>query len=645
MAEKDGAVIELADQDGTIVSFTADDFINTDKPYEYLIGIQEKKTRAVRISQFKKIARPYGINAETFDECLKDAARRLIANDRNNAAQMTDFSGLEKQMVCTGYYCNDKGVYKESPFGPVCVIPHPLLPTKRIVNIETKELKLELSFRRGKDEWERVVAPREQIASAQKIIGLAGRNVAVNSENAREVVKYIAELENSNYDSINKGYSISHMGWLPDGQFMPYTNNVSFDGEGAEYRKIYDDLTTPAGSEEAWMEIAREVRSGSSVPCRIALAAGFAAPLVKQLDALSFIVHFWGDSGCGKTVGLMMAASIWGNPEIGGILKLFSGTKNSIELQAAFCCNLPVLLDDLKLQDNKSNIERKGFDDIIYMLCAGANKGRATRNAELRYQGKWRTCTISNSEAPILQEDSAQGTELRTIEINFKNIKFFRTDERAREVAILLGRNYGFAGRKFIDAVQKIPHDDLMAMHKKFQSKLPPDNEIDAKLTVAAAILLTADAIATAAIFKDGNALTASEIEEFLTRKEEANENVRAYRALQEWVDINKSRLDPSTENKGEFWGTVEDGILYIYSDPLLKALKGRSYKPFLNWAKDNHKLKYDTGDKKRLTTQKVMRPNEKKQRCYAIAIEDQNIDPDGLIMLNKEETPDDLPF
>lgn len=635
----------MAGQSDVVVEYTQDDFVHTTKPYDFIASIENAAERDVITKQYKSVARAYGITASTFNKLMSDAYKKLSQATGSDDIAKTNFTGQEQSLLCPGYYCNDNGVYKDSMYGPICVIPHPILPTKRIVNLETKELKLEISFKRGDDEWNKVVVPRETLASSQRIISLANRNIAVNSENARDVVKYIADIENRNYNALEKGVSVSRMGWLPDGRFMPYVDDVSFDGEGAEYRKIYEGLTKPAGSEDEWMKVAREVRGGQSIACRIALAAGFAAPLVEKLEANSFVVHFWGSKGCAKTVASMLATSIWGNPKLGaGIFKTFNGTKISVELQAAFCRNLPVVLDDLKLVDNN----QKNFDDIIYMICAGLNRGRATKNAELRLQSEWCTCAITNSEAPILQIDSAGGAEVRTLEINFKHTPFFGTDDRAREVASILKHNYGFAGRKLIQAIQDMPEQELNSIFNRHKRRLPNEKQVDSKQTLSAAIILTADEIANRVIFHDNLSLTANDMCEFLTSKTEADENVRCFQYVQDWVSMNIKRFDPSDENKGAFWGIIEDNTAYINPQALADALKGHyALKPFLDWARERGLLTCDD-DKKRMTTRKTLRPGDKSKRCYALCLDDYPSDASNtsqFITLKEDQVPDDLPF
>ena len=538
----------------------------------------------------------------------------------DDIGQDTMFENQPVQLRCGAYSCVDR-VTRVNEFGmEVEVISHPIMPVKRVTNIETFESKLEIAFQRGRDPWKTITVSREQLASAQKIVGLAKQDVAVNSENAKEVVRFISLLEAKNYDDLPKQNSVSHMGWLSDGRFMPYVNDITYDGENVEFDKVYRELK-PTGDESRWMEIAKRVRSGDSVPARIALAAGFAAPLVKLLDALPFFVHLWGEKGCGKTVGLMLAASIWGNPELGGLAKTFSGTRVSFELHAAFCCNLPVMLDELQV----INDNRKNFDDVIYMLCEGVSKGRGAREGGLQLQKRWSTCIITTGETPIIQSNSGGGAAVRTIEVNYKNQPLFTDDETARDTAALLKENYGFAGKKFIQSISGPKMvEALKALQKKYYKEL--SEGIDGKQVLSASILLAADALATAAIFKDGKNLTADELREFLITKEESDVNSRCYDFLINWVATNPRRFDPVDNNSGESWGVIEGDIAYINKNVFEAVLKnnGFSFKPFMNWAKLHGKLRcedHGKGEERRLTVRKVLPSG--RFRCIALKIDD----------------------
>ena len=435
------------------------------------------------------------------------------------------------------------------------------------------------------------------------------------------------------------------MGWLNDGRFMPYVNDITYDGESVEFDKIYRELK-PTGDEEKWMQIAREVRAGDSIPARIALAAGFAAPLVKLLDALPFFVHLWGEKGCGKTVGLMLAGSIWGNPDPGGLVKSFSGTKVSFELYAAFCCSLPIMLDELQvINDNKKN-----FDEIIYMLCEGVSKGRGAKEGGLQLQKRWKTCIITTGETPIIQSNSGGGAAVRTIEINFQNKPLFGNDERAREVASILKENYGYAGKKFIEAISK---PNMLGALKEIQSQYYRElsDGIDGKQTLSASILLAADALATVAIFKDGNNLTSKELKDFLITKEESDVNRRCYEFLLDWINRNPRRFDSVDMNSGECWGIIEGDVAYINKTVFEDTLRnnGYSYKPFMIWARLNHKIRFEDhgeGIERRLTVKKTLPSG--RMRCIALRTDADESDAETEKEQYRKYIPvetDDMPF
>lgn len=628
MDEQSGNVTQL------VPSWTFEDFL-TDAPYAWLfeqrgnkfllqrmIEAVKKRAREVKFTGFVKVW-------NSFVENNSPKATILGESD-------TLFSDQPVQLRCGSYTCTDAGVTRYSELsGEVEVISHPIMPVKRVTNIETYEEKLEIAYRRGLDPWKEITVSRETLASSQKILSLSKQGVCVNSENAKEVVKFLGDIESRNYDDLPRQNSVGHMGWLPDGRFMPYINDISYDGESAEFTKIYNELK-PTGNRAKWMQIAKEVREGESIPARIALAAGFAAPLISKFGALPFVVHLWGEKGCGKTVGLMLAASIYGNPDVGGFVKSFNGTKVSMELQAAFCCNLPVMLDELQVV----NDNRKNFDDIVYMLCEGAGKGRGARDGGLQLQRRWSTCIITTGETPIIQSNSGGGAAVRTIEVNYKFQPLFGTDENARDVANALKENYGWAGKEFIAAVQR---SDLMEILRDYQKKYYSElsENVDGKQVLSASILLAADRLASAAVFRDNNYLKPEDIKEFLTTKTESDVNLRCYSWLMGTIGANPRRFDNEDQQNGEVWGRIEKNRAYVIKNVFDRLLRSEGYNPssFLNWAKQKGLLKRDQFDEKntRLTVRK--RFNGILTPCIDIQLSD-TMDAEYI-----ETEVDDMPF
>lgn len=585
-----------------IPNFTLEDF-QSERPYEWLYAQKDNKFMLqILLSKVQAMAK--NVHFSGFMKIWNSYVESKSPKATILGSNQTMFPKQPTQLECGAYVADEYGVSRMNEMGAeVEVISHPLMPVRRVTNIETFEEKLEIAYCRGKDPWKYMTVSREQLASAQKIIGLSKQGVAVNSENAKEVVKYMGALESLNYDDLPRQDSVSHMGWLTDGQFMPYVKDVSYDGDSPEFMHMYEEFK-PTGDEQVWMDLAKEVRRSESVPARIALAASFASPLVQILGGLPFFVHFWGETGCGKTVGLMLAASVWGNPDVGRYVKTFSGTKVSQELYASFCCNLPILFDELQVIS-----DRKTFDDIIYMLCEGVSKGRGAKEGGLQIQRRWSSCIITTGEMPITQGNSGGGAVARIVEVNFGGVPLFRD---ARTTANTLKEHYGFAGPKFIQML----HQDgvinaLKVLQKKFYSELMQEDVQD-KQVLSASILLAADALATKGIFKDKHALTVDEIKNYLVSRSETDVNLRCYNWLMGFCAANPRRFDSEDQTNGELWGKYDKGYLYINKTVFESILKNNSYSPgaFLDWAKRKDLLRcqfYGVGNKNNRPTWPVV--------------------------------------
>ena len=593
----------MGDTQTLVPAWTEDDYYTT-APYKWLADIQNQD-KFLFINMFRKCGQAAvaaGVPISDFKALWKeytDKKEKVVTVIGSNETRFTgqeQFFPKTKYLQCGVYDCSDDGVtYFGTRREPIDVISHPLLPIKRIVDVESNAEMLQIAYSRmdsaGKNRWRKTIVSRDVLASAQKIIALAKNGVGVNSENAKEVVKYISCLESLNYTSLEEQRSCSHMGWLPDGQFAPFAEDIVYGGDNDEFQRLYNNFHEQ-GNEQKWLELAKQVRSGDSIPARIALAASFAAPLISVFGALSFFVHFWGQQGTGKTVALMLAASVWGKPDLGGYIKSFSGTKNSQEINAAFCCNLPIFLDELQVIS-----DRRIFDEIIYMLCEGFSKGRGSKDGGLQAQRRWSTVIMSTGEMPIVQSNSGGGAAVRTIEVEYGGQPFF---QNAPAAADTLKKNYGFAGRKFIEALKdQATMDALIGFKNMFSEQM--DKDVEGKQVISASILLAADALADAVIFHDGKSLKVKDIKDYLVTKTKADVNARCYQYLIGWVASNQARFSSDREeNNGQQWGIAETDnetgkeIVYIIRDNFERALRDGGYSPgaFLSWAKQKKLLK-----------------------------------------------------
>lgn len=644
----DQMVIEAEPQARTLAipEWTYDDFTE-EGPYKWLFQFKDnqfvlnqmlakagKRAREVKFQIFMKMWNAY-VAAQ------KNQSPTIVGeNTTAFPGQETALIGKEKALNCKQYCCDENGIYYTNAMGQtVEVLSHPLMPVRLFRNLDTDAQKTEIKFFRGsKPNWISVIENSGVMASAQRIVNLADKGIAVNSENAKELVNFITKVVSANYDTLPKQDSTSHLGWLKDGRFSPYCENVEFDGDNPEFKNMYASFKE-TGSEDVWMQIAKTARAGKSIPARIALAASFAAPLVKILGGLPFFVHLWGTSGCGKTVGLMLAASVWANPTVGQYIKTFAGTKVSQEIYASFCGNVPILLDELQIIS-----DRRSFDDIIYMLCEGANKGRGTKDGGLQRQRLWASTIITSAEMPIVQANSGGGAASRCIEVNYGGEPLFPD---SRMVAETLKQNYGFAGRKFIEALKE---QDTMKALREIQHRLynQLDGDIHEKQVLSASILLAADKLADIVIFKDGRHLTVDEVKPYLITKQQADVNARAYNWLIGFIGGNPRRFQDDDAQNGELWGIIKEDVCYfnrVFFDKVMQA-EGFSAGSFLTWAERNDKiLRQDYGrgsGNQRLTVRRTI--GGQRVACVALVLpsedEETTAKPEGFSQVDDPDLP-----
>ncbi|MEG2262597.1 MAG: DUF927 domain-containing protein, partial [Raoultibacter sp.] len=570
-----------ATENGTITNliprWTYNDYAGTLTPYEYVYSL---KNDLVRQSQAIEIVadRAKAVGYKTFKGTYTAYKKTLAGSSANPFSNTTEFDGQPLELECANYIADDMGVFTSGPNGQIQVCSHPIMPIKRLVNIDTGEVKQEIAFKRG-NRWRTAIFNKTTLGSAQKIIELAGCGVGVDSENARELVKYLSALENENYDRIPEVKSVGRLGWVKGYGFSPYVDSLVFDGE-ATYKHAFESVHS-YGSKDAWMTLAGRVRAGKSIVARCALAASFASVLVGMLDALPFMVHMWGGAGAGKTVGLMLAASVWAAPSVGDFTRSFNGTPVASELSAAFCGSLPLCLDELQCIKG-----RKDFDDIIYMLCEGVGKARGAKGGGLQRMGTWRNCTISTGEMPLTTSISGGGALNRVIELDCADEQLF---EDPREAVAIMTHNYGYAGKAFIaelnrEDVQKYAREAQESFYSLLSGKVTD------KQALAASVIMTADAVADLVLFEDGRALTVDEILPRLITNAQANTHRHAYAWLCDLVASNPSRFTVGFggEYAGECWGCVENDRAWIIKGIFDREMTKQGYNSdsFLSWAK-----------------------------------------------------------
>ena len=567
-----------------IPAYTRDDYLTSTEPFEYLYAHKENKFELKQLlGRMSAQAQTVGVrNLAALFKAYLETVSGSVAPGFNR----TDFTGQALELDCGGWTATDTGIYGTDKMGfEVVACYHPIMPVQRLVNVDTREHKVMLAYRLSR-RWDIVIVDRNVISDSRSIIGLSKYGIMVNSETGKALVRYLADVEQLNYDLIPEVSSVGRLGWIEEYGFSPYEEELVFDGEET-YRTRFESIQEH-GSREAWLDCARAVRSGKTpgnVIARIVLAASFASVLVGPCRCLPFFVHLWGGSETGKSLSLVLAASVWANPEIGVYIQTFNATEVGKELGAAFCNSLPLIIDELQLvKDN-----RKDFDRMIYQLSEGVGRARGRKQGGLQKTPTWRNCVITTGEFPIISANSGEGAVNRTIEVDCHDTKLF---DEPKKTATSLYANYGFAGREFVDHLMEDGViERVQKLQEDLQKAIKTGDTMD-KQTASAALILAADRLSEEWIFQDGVLLQPDDIRPYLVSKETVNQNARALQYLYDFININQSRFSPGADaHQGEVWGDLDDDYAYIIRSKFDQILPDEGYNAsaFLGWAKNNN--------------------------------------------------------
>ena len=621
--------IEVFDPIAKIDSFTKDEFLKTTLPYDFLFQFKDNK---FKFSQYHTllVEKSKLLKVTNFRTLYNDYLKSYHKEVKTVSSNFTEFDGQPLQLACGKYVCQDEICVKDErkdEYIEIC--NHPIMPVERLVNIDDYTEKLKLKYRKG-FVWREIIAEKEMLASANKIVGLAKYGIAVNSENAKQLVSYLTDVENLNYDTIEEKSSVSRLGWIHSKGFSPYVDDLVFDGD-ENFRNIFNAVKYEGDFDE-WKKLCLSVRAENNVCSKIMLAASFASVLVQPCDCLPFFVHLWGGTESGKTVALMFATSVWASPSLGDYIRTFNSTAVAQELTAGFVNSLPLVFDELQIIKNKNS-----FDDIVYRLCEGIGKDRGKKTGGVQKITTWRNCILTTGEFPISNATSGAGALNRIIEIDCKDQKIFKDPVN---VVSVLKNNYGGAGAIFVKWLQESGNiKKAQQLRLKYNQQLNSQSDVTDKQAMSASAILTADELIEQLLFNDNVRLTIDDLKPFLVTKDAVNQNKRCYDFICDWIVANNNHFNASCDEKNNieiFGDALSDRTFIIKSkfDNVL-AENGFNSTAFLSWAAKNDLLVTSKG---RSTISHRFSNIGKVCRC--VCISNKETEDDYIISIN-----DDLPF
>ncbi len=547
----------------------------TEKPYAALYALRgdaflhratlEAETKAAAERGFRTFKGMY----KAYED--KQMGRMAVFAEGN----VSEFTGQPMELETGDWIADDQGVTRRGNGFEEVACVHPIMPVQRLTNVDTGVTKLELAFRRGAA-WRKIISDKQTLASANKIVSLADSDVAITSENAKALVRYLHDVENMNYETIPQKPSIGRLGHIPGHGFSPYVDGLEFDGS-AMYREAFAAVRQ-CGCLEDWAAEARDMRA-YSLAAKIVIAASFASALIEPFGLLPFFVHLWGTaSGTGKTVALMAAASVWADPSMGRFVKTFDGTGVGYEFYAGFLNSLPMVIDELQLARD----ERGKSKFNVYKLAEGVGRLRGNKGRGIDQTVTWRNCIITSGETPLALDNAGAGALNRIIDIECNDDQH-KVVRDGRASAAILRSNYGHAGREFI---RRLTPEVIARANVEYTEifRTLSANDATDKQALSAAIIITADRLAAQWFFRD-KPIAPEDMIGFLQTNASVDVNERAYAFLCDWVAQNANKLN---RNAQEIYGLLEDDRAYIIRSVFNRVVEaeGFSSRGFLGWLK-----------------------------------------------------------
>ena len=436
----------------------------------------------------------------------------------------------------------------------------PVVISALFEDVEKGDQGVELAFYVNKS-WQFLTCKRSDIADRHRIVALADKGLPVTSESSRPLVRYLNDFLYDNIDFIAKNKVISRLGWYRE-RFVPYCEQPRLS-DGCEAR----GLLRSEGSFEKWQTCVKRLIQRSP-QMRTFLSSSFASVLLEPLRLQNFMVHLWGKTGAGKSAALMVAASVWGNPD-GKLFGTMNGTLNFFQSQASMLRNIPLFLDELQtVRESDGN-----YDKLIMQLGVGVGRGRADRTGAAKRTVEWRNVTLCTGEEPIIRPNSGGGTVNRVLQLCTDDLQYALIPDGAA-VALTVSENHGEAGVRFIRALlnengeadSKVM-EQLKETFKEYHEDVLRAAPTSGKQAAILAAIMTADTLADVVIYQTGERLQVRDVLPFVALNDAISKANRAMEYVRNMISIHiNDFVGFGKDERGNYvegWGHQPSGRVY----------------------------------------------------------------------------------
>jgi len=270
---------------------------------------------------------------------------------------------------------------------------------------------------------------------------------------------------------------------------------------------------------------------------------------------------------------LMLAATIWGDPDEAGYLADPKSTLTGFETFLNFLNNMPFICDDTSKIKRNFSSNKQDFSEFIYFLCGGVGKRRSNVNLGNNQLQTWKNCSLTNAEKPLTTELSNGGELLRCIELKTEEGIIFDDGTKGKDTADFLRLNYGFLGKKFIMEIQKMGLEKFREIYNEFIKMINEKDvtkEKEGKQINPVALILASYKVFIDCVLGEGEYLDFDFMFELIRSTNEMNDTERAYEFIMNEVALNKKKFAVLEHEPEQRWGYFyeRDGIEYVLINP-----------------------------------------------------------------------------
>lgn len=475
----------------------------------------------------RKLAKASGLTIKALREAVKAEREKLPEPDPDDDGAGAEPERLVKTLLPDApanadlvmprrYGVNQRtgAIARYSEHGAEPVSPAPVLVTRRLLDVDEESVKLELAYRRN-GVWRTTTTTRATVADTRKILSLADEDLTVNSDNARELIRYLAAFEQTNISVIPTARVTRTLGWrqVDDRRLFMWGDTplsadgaqsgiLSVDPDGAGERQMLEAFAR-GGTWEGWRDVV--FKTAMTFPrIRLGVYAALSAPLLTLVSAPGFVLHYGNATTGGKTTAAQVAASAVGypgGPQLSaryGLIQQWDGTVVGGERTLAFLRNLPAFFDDTHRADPKAVAQ------TVYAVVNGMGRRRGALRGSQRI-ATWHLCLISTGETTLTETTKMGGIQVRGIDLWGDALETDHPDygskikrgQAAQQLRAAAGEHYGHALPRFVQALMAKPAEEVadlyMKAHQDVVDRIGPDRlgDLGGRLAGAFAALLT----------------------------------------------------------------------------------------------------------------------------------------------------------